>query len=180
MFDLGRTRIFNVSVAHIVGCYLKFYFNERSDQKTAFLWCLSHWFLLDSWLIFHDTKVNFLLNINLMIPACIRCIEGIYGLEGGNLTLVCPFTPPKDSWITTWIGPPLSTIYFYNERKNPKDLKGGRLSVEKNKTSGAYDLTISNLKLQEDQGIYSCDVNTNPLQQKRFNLAFYGNFMVIL
>lgn len=112
-----------------------------------------------------------------MIPACIRCIGRIYGIEGGNLTLVCPFTPPKDSGITTWIGPPLNTIYFYNEKKNPKDLKGGRLSVVKNKTSGAYDLTISNLKLQEDQGIYSCDVNTNPLQQKRFNLAFYGNFI---
>lgn len=112
-----------------------------------------------------------------MIPACIRCIERIYGIEGGNLTLVCPFTPPKDSGITTWIGTPLNTIYFFNEKKNPEDLKGGRLSVEKNKTSGAYDLTISNLKLQEDQGIYSCDVNTNPLQQKRFNLAFYGNFI---
>lgn len=72
-----------------------------------------------------------------MIPACIRCIERIYGREGGNLTLVCPFTPPKDSGITTWIGPPLNTIYFFNEKTNPEDLKGGRLSVEKKQNIGS-------------------------------------------
>lgn len=114
-----------------------------------------------------------------MTQACIRCIETIYRLEGDNLTLVCPFVPPEENGMTTWIGPPLNTIYFYNEVKNPKDLKSGRLSVVKNKTSGAYDLTISNLKRQEDMGIYSCDVNTNPLQQQIFNLTFYGNFVHI-
>lgn len=110
-----------------------------------------------------------------MTQPCIRCIETIYRLEGDNLTLVCPFVPPEENGRTTWIGPPLNTIYFYNEVKNPKDLKGGRLSVVKNKTSGAYDLAISNLKRQEDIGIYSCHVNTNPLQQQILNLTFYGN-----
>lgn len=110
-----------------------------------------------------------------MTQACIRCIETIYRLEGDNLTLVYPFVPPEENGRTTWIGPPLNTIYFYNEVKNPKDLKGGRLSVVKNKTSGAYDLAISNLKRHEDMGIYSCHVNTNPLQQQLFNLTFYGN-----
>lgn len=114
-----------------------------------------------------------------MTQACIRCIETIYRLEGDNLTLVCPFVPPEKNGRTTWFGPPLNTIYFYNEVKNPKDLKGGRLSVVKNKTTEAYDLTITNLKRQEDKGIYSCDVNTNPLQQQLFNLIFYGNSIIV-
>lgn len=73
-----------------------------------------------------------------MTQSCIRCIETIYGIEGGNLTLVCPFAPPKESRMTTWFGQPLNTIYFYNEVKNPTDFKGGRLSVVKNKTTEAY------------------------------------------
>lgn len=115
-----------------------------------------------------------------MIQACIRCIETIYGVEGDNLTLVCPFAQPKESGMTAWFGPPSSTIYFYNEMKNPKDLKGGRLSVVESKTSKAYDLTISNLKIQEDKGIYSCDVNTDPPKQQLFNLTFYGNFITVV
>lgn len=73
-----------------------------------------------------------------MTQSCIRCIEAIYGIEGDNLTLVCPFAPPKDSGMTTRFGRPLYTIYFYNEVKNPTDFKGGCLSVVKNKTTEAY------------------------------------------
>lgn len=66
-----------------------------------------------------------------MTQSCILCIETIYGVKGDNLTLVCPFAPPKENGMTTWFGPPSFTIYFYNEVKNPKDLKGWRLSVVK-------------------------------------------------
>lgn len=103
-----------------------------------------------------------------MTQSCIRCIETIYGVKGDNLILVCPFALPKENGMTTWFWPPSFTIYFYNEvKKNPKDLKGGRLSVVKNKTTEAYDLTFTNLKGQEDKGIYSCDVYT---KQQLFNL----------
>lgn len=112
-----------------------------------------------------------------MTQSCIRWIESIYGVKGDNLTLVCPFAPPKENGMTTWFGPPSFTIYFYNEVKNPKDLKGRRLSVVK-KTTEAYDFTITNIKRQEDKSIYSCDVYTNPLQQQLFNLTFYGNSII--
>lgn len=64
-----------------------------------------------------------------------------------------------------WFGLFLFIIYFYNEMKNLKDLKGGCLFVVENKMLKVYDFIIFNFKIQEDKGIYLCDVNIDLLKQ---------------
>lgn len=61
--------------------------------------------------------------------------------------------------------------------KNPNAARGERLSVVKNETTGAYNLIIINLHRQDGEWLYSCDVNTNPAQQKKDMLAFYGRYL---
>lgn len=63
------------------------------------------------------------------------------------MILVCLFILFKDSRIIIWIGLFLNIIYFFNEKKNLEDLKGGCLFVEKNKILGVYDFIIFNFKL---------------------------------
>lgn len=102
-----------------------------------------------------------------------RCIETVYGREGDNITLVCPFSLQNLGTRTSWRGPPSHQIYFYNDLKNPDACRGERLSVVKNETTGAYNLINIRLERQEDEGLYACVVNTNPVQENIIFLTFY-------
>lgn len=85
----------------------------------------------------------------------------------------CPLTPPAVSGRTTWRGPPSATVYFFNNDKNPSIDRGKRLSVILNIGSGAYNLRITNLTIGVDAGMFSCEVNTNPIQQYFINLKLH-------
>lgn len=97
----------------------------------------------------------------------------LYGNEGDTVILSCPLTPPE-SGRTIWKGPPSSAVYFYNTRKNPNASRTERLSVLLNTVSGAYNLRISNIVKGEDDGKYSCVVNTIQPQEYFINLEFNG------
>lgn len=117
---------------------------------------------------FSNTLTN---NIFVQYTDHARCYDTIYGREGDDITLVCPVSPPNVSVRTIWSGPPSYQAYFFNDIKHVNAARGERLSVVKNETTGAYNLIIINLQRQDDEGLYSCDVNT---QEKRILLAFYG------
>lgn len=116
-------------------------------------------------------------NIFVQYTDHVRCYDIIYGKEGDNITLVCPLSPLNVSARTSWSGPPSYQIFFFNDSKNPNAARGERLSVVKNETTGAYNLIIINLHRQDDEGLYSCDVNTIPIQEKKILLAFYGRYL---
>ncbi|XP_065933049.1 neural cell adhesion molecule 1-A isoform X3 [Magallana gigas] len=97
----------------------------------------------------------------------------VYGYEGDTVILSCPLAPPPVSSRTTWRGPPSATVYFYNTDKNPSIDRGERLSVIPNTASGAYNLRITNLTIGVDVGMFSCEVNTNPIQQHFINLKLH-------
>lgn len=116
-------------------------------------------------------------NIFVQYTDHVRCYDTIYGKEGDNITLVCPLSPLNVSARTSWSGPPSYQLIFLNDLKNPNAARGERLSVVKNETTGAYNLIIINLHRQVDEGLYSCDVNTIPIQEKKILLAFYGRYL---
>lgn len=101
----------------------------------------------------------------------------VYGYVGYTVILICPLSPPAESGRTTWRGPPSNIRYFINDNKNPSIDRGERLSVILNTTSGAYNLRITNLAIGVDDGMFSCEVNTNPFQQYFVNLKFYGEYI---
>lgn len=89
----------------------------------------------------------------------------------------CPLTPPPVSGRTWWSGPSSSTVYFYNNDKNPSIDRVERLSVIPNTASGAYNLQITNLTIGVDDGNFSCEVNTNPTQQHLVNLKLHSKYI---
>lgn len=92
----------------------------------------------------------------------------------------CPLTPPAVSGRTTWKGPPSSTVYFYNAEKNPNTYRGERLSVLLNTVSGAYNLRMTNLTTGVDDGMFSCVVNTNPVQEYFINLKIHSEYTNVI
>lgn len=101
----------------------------------------------------------------------------VYGYERDTVILICPLSPPPVSGRTTWRGPPSGTVYFLNNNKNPSVDRGERLSVMLNTASGAYNLHITNLTIGVDDGMFICEVNTDPIQQYFVNLKFYGEYI---
>lgn len=89
----------------------------------------------------------------------------------------CPLTPPAESGRTAWRGPPENLIYFFNDIRNSIVPRGERLSVVRNTASGAYDIQISNITMGIDEGLFSCDVNTIPVQQYYVYLQFNGEYI---
>lgn len=100
----------------------------------------------------------------------------MYGYVGERLKLICPLTPPATSGRTTWSGPPTNQVYFFNAEKNPIASRGDRLDVNRNEESGAYDLVLTNFNSSVDEGLYSCAVNTNPIQKHFIKLQLYGKY----
>lgn len=92
-----------------------------------------------------------------------------YENEGDSIMLKCPLTPPSR---TSWRGPPNNNLFYHNAEPNPKIVRGERLSVMLNTTSGAYNLRITNLTIGVDDGMFICEVNTVPAQQYFFSLKF--------
>lgn len=103
----------------------------------------------------------------------------IYGYEGQTVILKCPLTRPAVSSRTTWRGPPGNIIFYRNNDKNPSIDRGERLSVMLNTTSGAYNLRITNITIGVDDGIFSCEVNTNPIQQYFINLKLHSKYTIL-
>lgn len=101
----------------------------------------------------------------------------VYGYEGDTVILICPLSTSAESVITTWTGPPENVVYFYNDIKNPSIDRGERLFGIRNTASGAYYLGITNLTIGVDDGMFSCEVNTNPIQQYFVNFKFYGEYI---
>eukprot|EP00105_Crassostrea_gigas_P023191 XP_011442940.1 PREDICTED: cell adhesion molecule 1 isoform X2 [Crassostrea gigas] len=97
----------------------------------------------------------------------------VYGYERDTVILICPLSTSAESVITTWTGPPENVVYFYNDIKNPSIDRGERLFGIRNTASGAYNLGITNLTIGVDDGMFSCEVNTNPIQQYFVNFKFY-------
>lgn len=93
------------------------------------------------------------------------------------MILKCPLTPPSVSGRTKWRGPPSFTIYFFNTDKNSGALRKERLSVIQNTVSGAYNLRITNLTRGVDDGMFICDVNTDPHKEHLINLKLHSKYI---
>lgn len=100
----------------------------------------------------------------------------VYEYAGENALLVCPLIPPltMPTLKQIWSGPPSRTPYFIGGMKSPDVDRGERLSVIQHQNSRGYDLQISNLVSGTDEGLYSCEFQSNPLLEYIIDLKLLG------